>query len=95
MFYKRGGQLTAGIELLLGGAAGQTSNESFDGIGVVEFIIATIATDRFTRIAYTLAKPRKPMMPSTVRLLIHPVVSSTEIKHVCIVEVQLIVVMVS
>lgn len=71
--------LTTGAESLPGDVAGQTSRESFDGRGAVEFIIATIATERFTRIAYTLAKPRNPMIPSTVRLFIHPVVSSTEI----------------
>lgn len=69
---------------MLGVEAGHTSTESFDGRGAVEFIIATIATDRFTRIAYTLAKPRKPMIPSTVRLLIHPVVSSTEKIYTCV-----------
>lgn len=64
--------------MLLAGAAGQTSNvESLEGRGVVELTIATMATDRLTLMAYTLAKPRKPMIPSTVRLLIHPVVSST------------------
>lgn len=59
----------------MGVGTGQTSNVELFGT-VVELIMATIATDRFTRIAYTLAKPKKPIMPSTVRLLIHPVVSS-------------------
>lgn len=63
--------------LLSGVPAGHTSTaDSFDGAGAVELIIATMATDRLTRMAYTLAKPKKPMMPRTVRLLIHPVVSS-------------------
>lgn len=71
--------LTVGTLLLLGPLDGHTSNvESFEGTGAVELIMATIATDRFTLIAYTLANPRKPMMPSTVRHLIHPVVSSTK-----------------
>lgn len=71
-------KLTAGMEVLLGADAGQTSRvESLDGSGAVELIMATIATDRFTLIAYTLANPRKPIIPRTVRLLIHPVVSSS------------------
>lgn len=44
--------LTIGTELLLDGDTGQTSNvESLVGTGAVEFIIATIATERFTRMA--------------------------------------------
>lgn len=62
---------------MLGGDEGQTSKESLDGKGVVELSMATIATERFTLIAYTLAKPRKPIIPNTVRHFIHPVVSST------------------
>lgn len=69
--------ITCGTELLLTGPTGHTSNDVFVGMGAVELTIATIATDKLTLMAYTLAKPRKPIMPRTVRLLIHPVVSST------------------
>ena len=40
----------------------------------VSFTIATIATERLTRIAYTLAKPRKPELPELLEQLLfcHP-----------------------
>lgn len=77
--------LTGIIVVLSGRLEGHTSSvESLDGTGAVELTIATIATERLTRIAYTFAKPRKPMIPSTVRLLTHPVVSSTvNVKTLC------------
>ena len=34
--------------------------------------MATMATDRFTRIAYTLAKPRKPISARTCRFQTQP-----------------------
>lgn len=76
-------KLTVGSEVLLGVLTGHTSKvESLDTTGLVLFTIATIATDRLTRMAYTMAKPRNPMMPRTVRHLIHPFVSSTGIKYI-------------
>lgn len=47
--------------------------------GVVSFTMATIATERFTRIAYTLAKPKKPRIPKMCLDLMNALVSSTEI----------------
>lgn len=56
--------LTLGIVEFVTIGIGHTSESLFtvDGIAV-SLIIATTATDRFTRIAYTFANPRNPMRP--------------------------------
>lgn len=59
---------------------GQWSNSVPFSMGAifVLFIIATIATDKFTLMAYTFAKPKKPNMPKICRDFKHSFVSSTE-----------------
>lgn len=41
------------------------------------FTMATMATERLTRIAYTLAKPKKPKMPKICLDFMQSLVSST------------------
>jgi hypothetical protein len=72
-------QLTVGcVELELLGATQWSYVLLLLGCVVLLLTMATIATDRLTRIAYTFAKPRKPSSPRICRAFTQSVVSSTE-----------------